>query len=128
MVTLAGVPLEEGLFRLDPGAPSRAAARRLEALCLSKTCYETLPMLLTAQELRTVDVPLPLAGAAGATVTGVRSADGALVALPTPPRLWEAVAALGLGHAVGYLRLLQASLLCFDFGWLFVIVVVVVIC
>ncbi len=34
MVTLAGVPLEEGLFRLDPGAPSRAAARHLEALCL----------------------------------------------------------------------------------------------
>ncbi len=68
-----------------------------------------------------MDVPLPLAGAPGATVTGVRSADGALVALPTPPRLWEAVAALGLGHAVGYLRLLQASLLCFDFGWLFVV-------
>lgn len=54
-----------------------------------------------------MDVPLPLAGPPGARIMGVHSSDGALVQVPTPPRLQQAVEALGLGHALGYLRLLQ---------------------
>jgi hypothetical protein len=53
-----------------------------------------------------VDVPLPLASPPGAAVTGV-TADGGRVQVPPPPRLTHAVQALGLGKAVGYLRMLQ---------------------
>ena len=54
-----------------------------------------------------MDVPLPLVGPAGGTVTGVTTAEGALVRVPAPPRLQAAIDELGLSHALGYLRLLQ---------------------
>lgn len=55
-------------------------------------------------------VPLPLASAPGGSITGV-TGEGARVQLPPPPRLKAAVDALGLGKAIGYLRMLQVLVL-----------------
>lgn len=105
------ITLPSAVPKHTPAAPSLASTQRVVAhnayhisMPASVLCNIGTP--LTAQELRMVDVPLPLASPPGAAVTGVM-ADGGRVQVPPPPRLARAVQALGLSKAVGYLRMLQ---------------------